>query len=114
MSAVDTVPPNPLPCSPPAPTTEPACRPHTATEGAMDLHTSIGELLTDERLLFNLIAIHALIGVTLIVSMIVKQILVRGSDRLAHLTGLHWLDGVSQEAVRRARSVLFWLTLGAM
>ena len=80
----------------------------------MDLHTSIGEFLTDDRLLFNLIAIHALIGVTLIVSMIVKQVLVRGSDRLAHLTGLHWLDGVSQEAVRRARSVLFWLTLGAM
>lgn len=80
----------------------------------MDPHTSLGDFLTEDRFLFNLIAIHALVGVTLIVSMIVKHILVRGSDRLAQFTGLHWLDGVSKEAMRRARAVLFWLTLGAM
>src|SRR5262245_39737479 len=80
----------------------------------MDLHTSILDALTDDRMLFNLMAIHALVAVALIVSIIIKHVLVRGSDRLAAFTGLQWLDGVSKEAIRRARSVLFWLTVGAM
>src|SRR5262249_15555170 len=67
-----------------------------------------------DRLLFNLMAIHGLVAVALIVSILIKHVLVRGSDRLAAFTGLQWLDGVSKEAIRRARSVLFWLTVGAM
>jgi small-conductance mechanosensitive channel len=80
----------------------------------MDLHTNILDVLTDDRLLFNLMAIHALVAVALIISIVIKHLLVRGSDRLAAVTGLQWLDGVSKEAIRRARSVLFWLTIGAM
>lgn len=80
----------------------------------MDLHSLIGQFLDDDRFLFNLMAIHGLVAVTLVVSIVIKHLLVRGSDQLAHFTGLDWLEGVSKEAMRRARSVLFWLTLGAI
>jgi small-conductance mechanosensitive channel len=80
----------------------------------MDLHSLIGDVLGNDRLLFNLMAIHALIGIALIVSQIIKYVLARGGDHLVHFTGLHWLDGFNKEAVRRAKNVLFWLTFGTM
>ncbi len=80
----------------------------------MDLHESIINLLTDDRFLFNLIAVHCLLAATLIVSMLVKHALVQGSGWLVQWTGLHWLDGLGKEAVRRVRNLLFWTTLGLM
>jgi small conductance mechanosensitive channel len=78
----------------------------------MDLH--IGDILGNDRLLFNLMAIHALLGFALVVSQLIKYLLARGGDHLVHFTGQHWLDGLNKEAVRRAKNVLFWLTLGTM
>ena len=80
----------------------------------MSFFTKIGAYLSDDRLLFNLIAIHALLGATLVVSIILRRLLVHGSKHVVHMTGLSWLHGVSDEASKRIRPVLFWLTLGVM
>lgn len=80
----------------------------------MDLHTRIGNLLSDERLLINLIGAHVLLGAVLLVSAILRKLLIRGGDHFARWTGLHWLDGVSKEATRRVRTLLFWATLCVM
>src|SRR5579864_141202 len=85
-----------------------------AKEVAMDIIYWIGEKLSDERLLFNLIAIHLLLGATLLVSVILRRLLVHGSKHMVHMTGFTWLHGVSHEASRRMRSLLFWVTLGVM
>ena len=37
-----------------------------------------------------------------------------GGNQIVGWTGLHWLDGVSKEAVRRGRSLLFWVNIGLM
>ncbi|HMF16763.1 MAG TPA: mechanosensitive ion channel family protein, partial [Gemmataceae bacterium] len=80
----------------------------------MNFFTKIGGYLSDDRLLFNLIAIHALLGATLVVSIILRRLLVHGSKHVVHMTGMRWLHGVSDEAAKRIRPVLFWLTLGVM
>jgi len=80
----------------------------------MNFFVTMGEYLSDDRLLFNLIAIHVLLGATLIVSIVLRRLLVHGSKHVVHMTGLSWLDGVSNEAARRMRSLLFWVTLGVM
>jgi small conductance mechanosensitive channel len=80
----------------------------------MNFFVKIGEYLSDDRLLFNLVAIHVLLGATLVVSIILRRLLVHGSKHVVHMTGLRWLHGVSNEASKRIRSLLFWLTLGVM
>jgi small conductance mechanosensitive channel len=80
----------------------------------MSFFVKIGEYLSDDRLLYNLIAIHILLGATLIVSIILRRLLVHGSKHVVNMTGLTWLHGVSNEASKRIRSLLFWVTLGVM
>ncbi|MBI3407369.1 MAG: mechanosensitive ion channel [Planctomycetes bacterium] len=80
----------------------------------MDLHTRIGNLLSDERLLINLIGAHVLLGAVLLVSAILRKLLIHGGDHVARWTGLRWLDGISKEATRRVRALLFWATLCVM
>jgi small conductance mechanosensitive channel len=80
----------------------------------MDIIYIIGNFLSDDRLLFNLIAIHLLLGATLLVSVILRKLLVHGSKHMVHMTGFTWLHGVSHEASKRMRSLLFWITLGVM
>lgn len=77
----------------------------------MNLYERLGQILTDERLLSNLIALHVLFGLILVGSMIARRILISGGDSLSNWTGLHWLDGISREATRRGRAILFWVTL---
>ena len=80
----------------------------------MDLVSRIGDFLSDDRLLFNLIALHALLGLILLVSILLRRALVHGGDNIARLTGLRWLRGASQEAARKLGSFLFLATLGVM
>jgi small-conductance mechanosensitive channel len=80
----------------------------------MDLHNRIGQVLSDERFLFNFLAIHIVLGLTLIASLFIRRLLIQGSNQLVRLTGVHWLDGISKEAVRRVRALIFWITLGIM
>lgn len=80
----------------------------------MDLHTHVTSWLSDDRLLANLIGMHVILGALLLSSVLLRKLLIHGGNQFVHWTGLHWLDGVSQEAVRRTRALLFWSTLGLM
>ncbi len=80
----------------------------------MAIISRIGEFLSDDRLLFNLVAVQVLLVTTLLISILLRRLLMHGSNHLVHLTGLHWLQGVSREAARRLRVLFFWVTLGTM
>ncbi len=80
----------------------------------MDLHTHVTSWLSDDRLFANLIGMHLVLGVILLASVLLRKVLIHGGNQLVCWTGLHWLDGLSQEAVRRMRSLLFWTTLALM
>ena len=80
----------------------------------MDLYERITQILADDRLLANLVAIHIFLAVTLILSVFVRYVLVHGGTQLVRITGMRWLDGVGQQATRRVRAFLFWLTLLVM
>jgi small conductance mechanosensitive channel len=78
----------------------------------MDNFSKLGTLLTDGRLGFNLIAVYGVITLTVLVSIFVRRLVVRGGSRLARWSGLRWLEAAGEEAIRRVRALLFWLTLG--
>jgi small conductance mechanosensitive channel len=80
----------------------------------MHFLSRVGRFLADDRLLYNAVGIHVLLGLTLLVSFILRRLLVHGSNRLAHVSASAWLTGVGQEAARRARTALFWVTLAVM
>jgi small conductance mechanosensitive channel len=77
----------------------------------MDLYHRILHSLGDERLMANLIAGHAVLGTILVTAVLLRYFLVHGSDQLVRLTGMHWLDNVGKAATRRARSMIFWMSL---
>lgn len=74
----------------------------------------ITKIINDERLLANLIGIHIVLGVLLLVSVVLRRILKNGGEQVARWTGINWLDGVSKEAVKGLRNLLFWTTVVAM
>ncbi|MSQ95230.1 MAG: mechanosensitive ion channel family protein [Gemmataceae bacterium] len=74
----------------------------------------LSKWLNDDRLLTNLISIHVVLAVVLIVSVILRKLLKNGGEQFVRWTGLHWLDGISQEAVKGMRSMLFWTTIVLM
>lgn len=80
----------------------------------MDLRALAGNVLDDERLLANLIGIHAVLAGLLVASVIFRKTFKHGVERLVRWTELHWLHRAHQQAHRRLRSVLFWVTLGCM
>jgi small-conductance mechanosensitive channel len=80
----------------------------------MHFLSRVGQFLADDRLLYNVIGVHVLLGTTLLVSFILRRLLAHGSNRLATASGIAWLNDVGQEAARRARAGLFWVTLGLM
>jgi small-conductance mechanosensitive channel len=71
----------------------------------------VGAFLSDDRLLFNLIAVHAAIALLLILSVIARAILQNGGDRFRARLGTHWLHGITHEATQHARSLVWWTTL---
>ncbi len=80
----------------------------------MDFLKDFGDWLTDDRLITNLIGVHVLLAALLLVSVIIRRIITQGGVQLIRWTGLHFLDGFSKEAVRHARTLLFWATVGLM
>src|SRR5438445_2702778 len=70
--------------------------------------------LSDGRLGANLIAIHGLITLAVLVALILRRLIAQGSTRMARWTGVRWLEAASEEAARRVRSLLFWLTLATI
>lgn len=75
---------------------------------------NFSQWLNDDRLLANLIGIHVVLGVVLLVSVILRKLLKNGGEQFVRITGLNWLDGVSKEAVKGMRAMLFWTTIGLM
>jgi len=65
-------------------------------------------------MLYNVIGVHVLLATTLLVSFVLRRLLIHGSNRLEHVSSMPWLHGVGQEAARRARAALFWITLVVM
>lgn len=74
----------------------------------------LSKLLNDDRLLANLIGIHVVLAVLLVVSILLRKVLKNGGEQVARWTGLAWLDGISKEAVKGVRSILFWTTIVLM
>ena len=74
----------------------------------------ITKWLNDERLLANLIGIHVVLAVVLIVSVVLRKLLKNGGDQVARWTACNWLEGISKEAVKSMRSMLFWTTIVLM
>jgi small-conductance mechanosensitive channel len=74
----------------------------------------LSKWLNDERLLANLIGIHIVLAVILVVSIVLRKLLKNGGEQVARWTGLQWLDNASKEAVKGARSLLFWSTVTLM
>ena len=70
----------------------------------------LSKWLNDERLLANLIGIHVVLAVILIASIILRKLLKNSGDHLTRWTALQWLEGISREAVKGLRSMLFWST----
>src|SRR5207302_5940303 len=54
---------------------------------------------------------YGLIVVLVVASLILRRCLARGGSRLARWTGVQWLGAVGEEASRRARTLLLWLTV---
>jgi len=77
----------------------------------MSFFERVQDFLADERLLANLIALHAVLGLLLLLSFILRKLLIQGGDQLVRWSGVAWLDDVGKEAVRRVRALLFWCTV---
>ncbi|HKI38102.1 MAG TPA: mechanosensitive ion channel family protein [Gemmataceae bacterium] len=71
----------------------------------------IRDFLTESRFIANVTVSYGLIVVMILLSLLVRRLLGHGGERLAHWTGLHWLDGVGREAAHRSRRLIARLTL---
>jgi small conductance mechanosensitive channel len=80
----------------------------------MDMFSRLSGPLSDSRLGFNLIAIHGAITLTVLVSLILRRLIMHGGSRLGQWTGLKWLTTAGEEAAKRARIILFWLTIAGV
>jgi small conductance mechanosensitive channel len=80
-------------------------------EGRMKFLTHISDALADDRLGVNLIAIHGVITVVVLLSLLIRRLVIHGSTKIAKWTGLRWLEAAGDEAARHARRILFWLTV---
>lgn len=74
----------------------------------------LSKVFNDDRLLANLISIHVVLAVLVIVSIILRKLLKNGGEQVSRWTGMTWLDGVSKEAVKGMRAMLFWTTIVMM
>jgi small conductance mechanosensitive channel len=78
----------------------------------VNIFSQLGHPLADGRLGFNLVATYGTITVTVLGSIIMRRLLTDGGARLARWSRLRWLEAAGEEAARRVRSLLFWLTFG--
>lgn len=74
--------------------------------------TSIFQHLADGRVGANLLTFYGLIVVAILAGLVIRALLAHGRSRLTGLKGFRWLETIGQEAVRRLRLLVTWLTLG--
>lgn len=77
----------------------------------MEFLSQVANQLATGRLGANLIAAHGLLTIVVLVSLVLRRLVTRGGSRLGGWTGMRWLEAAGEEAARRARQALFWLTL---
>jgi small conductance mechanosensitive channel len=77
----------------------------------MDFLPRLTNALADGRLGVNLIAIHGVITVTVLLSLLLRRLVIHGGSQLGRWSGLRRLAAAGEEASRRARVLLFWLTV---
>jgi small conductance mechanosensitive channel len=70
----------------------------------------VREFVTDSRFIANLTVTYGIIVVMVLLSLVVRRLLGHGGERLAHWTGLRWLDHFGREAAQRSRRLLARLT----
>ena len=80
----------------------------------MDLLSRLGDPLADSRLGFNLIAIHGVITVAVLFALVLRRLINHGGSQLGRWTGFRWLTAAGEEAAKRARVLLFWVTVGVV
>jgi small conductance mechanosensitive channel len=80
----------------------------------MDILSRLNESLSDGRLGFNVVAIHGVITATMLTSLFLRRLITHSGSRLGNWTGVQWLSVAGEEAAKRVRSFLFWLTLAAI
>jgi small conductance mechanosensitive channel len=83
-----------------------------AKEGAKVWATSILQHLADGRVSANLLTFYGLIVVVILAGLIIRALLAQGRSRLTGLKGFRWIETIGQEAVRRLRLLMTWLTFG--
>jgi small-conductance mechanosensitive channel len=81
-----------------------------AREGAMGIFSELAKIVGNDRLLFNIVAVVSVLGVTLVAWLLLRFVSGRGLAHLAQVSGWKWLNGVN----RRLRSALFWLAMSIM
>jgi moderate conductance mechanosensitive channel len=74
----------------------------------------LSKYLSDDRLLAHLIGIHVVLAAIAICSIVLRKLLKTGGEQVARWTGFQWLDGISKEAVKSVRPLLFWTTIALM
>src|SRR5437762_835389 len=85
-----------------------------AMEGAMELLSFFTDLFANDRLGANLIAVHGTITATVLISLVLRRLVIKGGSQLIGRAGHRWLEAASEKAIRRARTVPFWLTVGLL
>lgn len=80
----------------------------------MDILSFITGVLADDRFAANLIAFYSMVVATVIGSLVLRRVLVRSGGALMQSTHMDWLNAVGEEAGRRLRSLLFWVTFLAV
>lgn len=80
----------------------------------MAISASILHPFADGRFDANLLVFYGLMVATVLTWLALRRLLIQGSKRLAHWTRLRWLDQLGEEASRRARTFLFWLSLAVL
>ncbi len=73
--------------------------------------TSIIQHLADGRVSANLLTFYGLIVVAILAGLAIRSLLAHGRNRMTGLKGFRWLETIGQEAVRRLRFLVTWLTL---
>lgn len=80
----------------------------------MSVSQRICDALADARLDANLLVFYGLAVVMVVLCLIVRRMLARGGNQISAWAGKHWLGTLGEEATRRARAYLAWLTLGTV
>jgi small conductance mechanosensitive channel len=73
--------------------------------------SALHDLLTDDRLTANIIAGHGLVTVTFLAAVVVRRLMKQAGEGLKIPFAAAWARSLGEEAIKRARNIVFWATL---